>query len=350
MSSNRLACLDGLRAVAVAVVLLSHLARTSGAPSALAPLTRAMPGDLGVQIFFVISGFIITFLLLREHASTGAIALRKFWARRALRILPPVIALLFVLQLLTSYNWLSVSPPSQWASLFFVRNHVGDGWFNGHMWSLSVEEQFYLLWPLAMPLLLARARAPNFLYLVLLAPLVRLFCILLGRPDWAAYSLLANCDGLFFGAWAAWYRAGKSSFPQVLLNQVERYLPMIPLIIVGLSWFKVTRFAIFPVTVTPLLLSATIAVLLIRLTDSDAQQRYPRLYRWLNSTPMVRIGVMSYSLYLWQQLFLCPSGAWLRDPGIWVQFPFNLGAALVVGWLSYRCIELPCARLRARFS
>jgi peptidoglycan/LPS O-acetylase OafA/YrhL len=128
---HRLPTLDGLRAIAVGIVFLSHVSNSNGSPAWLAAVARFFPGDVGVQIFFTISGFIITHLLLREQERNGRIALTAFWLRRALRILPPLIMLLLALQVLDATGWLPVEHSSQWASLFFVRNHMPGGWFRG---------------------------------------------------------------------------------------------------------------------------------------------------------------------------------------------------------------------------
>lgn len=162
LPQKRFAGLDGLRAVAVVLVVVYHLF-----PPALLP-----GGFIGVDVFFVISGFLITTLLLREHDSTGRIRLGAFWVRRARRLLPALAVVVTVCSTLAwlvggdvllrlgtqvvgaatfSYNWLSIA---------------GDtGYFAGatpelfrNFWSLAVEEQFYVLWPLVLPLFLLLPR------------------------------------------------------------------------------------------------------------------------------------------------------------------------------------------------
>uniref|UniRef100_UPI00197C3ED3 acyltransferase family protein n=1 Tax=Microbacterium sp. CPCC 204701 TaxID=2493084 RepID=UPI00197C3ED3 len=159
----RLHGLDGLRAIAVTLVVVYHLF-----PPALLP-----GGFIGVDVFFVISGFLITSLLLREHDATGRIRLGRFWVRRARRLLPALVAVVAVCSTLAwvvggdvlvrlgaqiagvatfSYNWLSIAG--------------GGGYFAAatpelfrNFWSLAVEEQFYVLWPLVLPLVLFLPRA-----------------------------------------------------------------------------------------------------------------------------------------------------------------------------------------------
>ena len=143
--------LDGVRAIAVLLVMLGHLGLVSA-------------GGLGVDIFFVLSGYLITAILVSEFSTTGGISLKKFYARRALRILPAVILLLAVLNILVEATQTSEQAHTfQWNSLgalFYIANWLrafgrGIG-ILGHLWSLSIEEQFYLLWPIALAFLLSR--------------------------------------------------------------------------------------------------------------------------------------------------------------------------------------------------
>jgi peptidoglycan/LPS O-acetylase OafA/YrhL len=163
LPSARLHGLDGLRAIAVTLVVVYHLF-----PPVLLPV-----GFIGVDVFFVISGFLITSLLLREHDATGRIRLGRFWIRRARRLLPALVAVVAVCSTLAwlvggdvlvrlgtqiagvatfSYNWLSIAG--------------GGGYFAAatpelfrNFWSLAVEEQFYVLWPILLPLFLFLPRA-----------------------------------------------------------------------------------------------------------------------------------------------------------------------------------------------
>ena len=199
--------LDGLRAIAVVVVVLFHL--TPG----------AMPGGyLGVDIFFVVSGFIITRLLLIEHVSTGRIRLGSFWARRARRLLPALVVLLLacstvalliggdVLVGLGAQLLTAVTFSSNW---YFIAS--GSDYFAStapelfrNLWSLAVEEQFYLLWPLV--LLLVVLRMPRAARLVLLAlgtiaSAAAMWMLLTpGNPTSVYYSTGTHAFGLTLGA------------------------------------------------------------------------------------------------------------------------------------------------------
>jgi peptidoglycan/LPS O-acetylase OafA/YrhL len=140
---NRIPSLDGLRAISVSLVLFGHLARAGHTPSSMSVYAGA-----GVQMFFVISGYLITTILLKEHHRTATIDLRQFYIRRAYRILPPAsVFMLFVLVMYwRQFRWIDIG-----AMLLYLINYdSGRPWVIGHLWSLGVEEQFYFLWPSAL--------------------------------------------------------------------------------------------------------------------------------------------------------------------------------------------------------
>jgi len=159
---TQLASLDGLRGIAILAVMLNN--------------ARYLPGGfLGVDIFFVLSGFLITALLLQEWQRTGTIRLGAFYARRALRLLPALFALLAVILLAPGLFYLAAPPwkdaaiaalyATNWVNAFGLRNMV----ILDHTWSLTVEEQFYVLWPpLVLALLALRVRRRWILAMVLL--------------------------------------------------------------------------------------------------------------------------------------------------------------------------------------
>ncbi|MEO9117055.1 MAG: acyltransferase, partial [Gemmatimonadaceae bacterium] len=150
---KHLPALDGLRAVAVFIVIAYH-----------ADITKGIPADLGVTLFFVLSGFLITWLLLREFDESGTISIRRFYVRRTLRIFPAyyVFAVIsFALDTVLGKRWT--------IGLITVTFTYLVNYYNAlfghpttsvaHAWSLAVEEQFYLLWPLVCLALLKRSRA-----------------------------------------------------------------------------------------------------------------------------------------------------------------------------------------------
>ena len=146
--SSRIPSLDGLRAISIGMVLTAHLAASVTALEHRPLLLYTIGnGNRGVSVFFVISGFLITSLLLKERELTGKISLRDFYLRRAFRILPPFWVFLACIAVIWKLRIIETSWTNLGVALIFLRDYIPGDWWTGHSWSLSVEEQFYLLWP-----------------------------------------------------------------------------------------------------------------------------------------------------------------------------------------------------------
>ena len=228
-NTGRIAELDGLRAIAVLAVIAYHLT------------PAAVPGGfLGVDLFFVLSGYLITSLLLDEERRSGSVSLSAFYARRALRILPPLalaIALALALHVATGRAAL--------AAAFFYANFTFRGALEGlaHTWSLAVEEHFYFLWPLAF-LVLRRHRQQALLAVVALAIVVRLGGPLLEvSPGWLYQVTPARADALAIGCLAALMRLPRR-FGYVGLAMVVASFFFARLEDYGLLMFGMTVFAV----------------------------------------------------------------------------------------------------------
>ena len=339
--------LDGWRAVAVIGVILYHgQAELVGSHLLLRKL--ASYGILGVDVFFAISGFLICGLLLREYEANGDINLRRFYLRRFLRILPPYYVALAAICAVGVFCALPVNFPDVPSCLLFYRNYrplgVNEhgGFYTAHFWTLAVEEHFYLLWP-ALLIAVKPKRAGKVAFL--LAMLVFSWRVIEGHFQLFASVLpQANLltrtdtriDGLLWGCLAAIYfgsikrLAARVDFSQLWLIPVAILMASQALHVPGL-----TRAILLPVIVVSTVIQP--ASVLGRLLELP-------LVRW--------IGTLSYSLYLWQELFLpelrsqLARGAfhYLQQP------PWNLVAVLVCACLSRYLIEIPMIRLGHRLS
>jgi peptidoglycan/LPS O-acetylase OafA/YrhL len=330
--------LDGWRAVAILAVMVAHCSHQVFSPTGLYPshrwLTASWYGVHGVDVFFGISGFLICSRLLQEQQKTGGISLNNFYVRRAFRILPPYLLYLLVAFLLTAIGWLAVQRWEFISRLLFVRNYVPDTgwhWYTGHFWSLAVEEHFYLLWPPALVLLGSR-RARTTVFGV--AILIAVWRAVDGRYDYFSH-LLPNtsafmrtdirADALLWGCWMAllfhqaeWReRFARWLSPAVWGGIVAAYLLSgvlhVPL---AMMWQSLLM---------PLILVGTI------------QHRNWRASRVLESAAFRWVGRISYSLYLWQELFLAPP--WFATLGVAQRFPFNIVVTFAVASLSYYGFE-----------
>jgi len=170
--SDHMPSLDGLRAISIILVLLGHLSRTQGVPRI--NLGIGEYARLGVVVFFVISGFLITRLLLDEQAKKGRVSLRMFYARRSLRLFPASFAYIAVVSGLWALDLVVMNAGDLWHSITYTVNYMPESsWEVRHLWSLSVEEQFYLLWPLAFVLLGRKRSIWALAAVVLLGPVAR---------------------------------------------------------------------------------------------------------------------------------------------------------------------------------
>ncbi|HZZ85614.1 MAG TPA: acyltransferase [Anaeromyxobacteraceae bacterium] len=345
MRDGRIPSLDGLRAVSAGLVVAGHAAEAVGAVSGLRGLylVRAA-GSMGVTVFFVVSGFLITTLLDRERARTGTIRLGAFWLRRAFRILPAYWAFLSVMACLAAAGAAHIPLAYFSRTFFFLSDYLTlpGHWWLGHLWSLSAEEQFYLLWPPAL-LLLGRRRALGVaLGLVLAAPLLRLATYLVtpGLRSSIAFMLHTRIDALMLGCALALLRAERPDAG--LLRALARG----PVALAA---------AVYLFVGAPLLFRAfayeyrfwagfqaeAVAAGAVLLWASS----HPRALagRALNSAPLVHLGQISFGLYLWQQPFLNRELGW--PPALVLA---GAAAALVVAELSRRLVEEPAQALRAR--
>jgi peptidoglycan/LPS O-acetylase OafA/YrhL len=335
--------LDGWRAVAILLVILSHWLSRTGYPRALEL------GFTGVLLFFAISGFLITSRIVEEDALSGAISFRKFYVRRFFRILPPAIFYLVVIALLGLLSIVPFSLVETLKALFFLRNYTPfdvsfpPTWYSGHFWSLSVEEHFYLLWPAIFVIAgIKRARwvAPSLAVATILwrqaddhfnffsrffdAATVRQAY----RTDHLADVLLWGCTlALLLGVrpWNVRLPRGAANAGVVLIACFAVWSTYSP------TYKHLAR---------PVLFFAM--TLLIGLTICDPTSWVGQLLEW---APLRFIGRLSYSLYLWQQLFF-PDVPIFRLQGA----PWNFVGLGACALLSYHLIERPFIHLGHRIA
>jgi peptidoglycan/LPS O-acetylase OafA/YrhL len=356
--SSRLPSLDGWRAVSILMVLGSHSLFVSGFPEGLRLFTYfAFDGNLGVRCFFLISGFLITWLMLRETERTGRVNLRHFYARRALRILPVYFAFILTIALLARFTPYTLDRTTWIGNLTFFRNFIGHDFTSDHLWSLSVEEQFYLLWP---GLFVAFGLATDVKVLkvltipVLFAPISRVLGYKLYPPFLAPvfelYSFFSYFDSIAIGCGCAILLFRKREWVDSWITQRPRAAMAVGLglllgthVLIKLSPLTVFL-RIFLVPFGPTLQASGFAILLLHSIVS------PKLgmYRALNYAWVRQIGVLSYSIYIWQQLFCSKPETFGLGPVWWMGFPGWIGAVLVVSFVSYYGLESPFLRLRAR--
>lgn len=341
--------LDGWRALAVIGVILYH-GRTGFFNDNSELMKLSAHGDLGVNLFFAISGFLICGLLLKEYESDGGINLGRFYLRRCFRILPPYYAALGALCVLSILGAIPLNYTYLPSCLLFYRNYTPleldgqGGWYTAHFWTLALEEHFYLIWPMLL-IAVKPKRAGKVAFLLAMA--VFAWRVLESHFQWFAPVLLpadllsrtdTMMDALLWGCLAAIY------FPEIVrfsarIRFSQLWLPILATLLV------VEKLR------TPGLIVLH-AVLMPALVLSTVLQPASLLGRALEWRPLRWLGTISYSLYLWQMLFL-PELASERGHGVFhylQEAPWNVPAILAMACLSRYLIEMPMTRLGHRLS
>ncbi len=316
---NRIPSLDGVRAIAISLVVMGHWAEVR--------FQSDMAGSfasLGRRIFFVLSGYLITVLLMKEYGKTSTIGLRRFYVRRAYRILPA--AIVFMVPVFAIFwhelRWYHMAA----AALYVVNFDFGHPWFLGHLWSISVQEQFYFLWPSVLKKW-HRHRVAIVVAVIAFAPVFRVLCHFLGLHGRADETFPAVADILAIGCLLAFFTG---RLPKIGVGWAALMVLPVGLVpvYVGMMRFHITPvllFVLWPV------MHFSIAGLLLHVVQ--------RPYWILNAKPVAWLGKISYSLYLWQQLF-----AYGQHPRPWY-FPL---LAVGMASASYYLVEQPMLRVRER--
>lgn len=329
-SPSRIPTLDGVRAIAITLVLGAHALGTRNLPAFRT--ARALFADVGVRTFFVLSGYLITVLLLRESERTGRISLRGFYLRRATRIFPAFYVFLGTVAILVACGYLVVPSVQLWlASVYLTNFQAFRAWPIGHLWSLSVEEHFYLLWPLTLAFVGRRRACIGVIVVIILSPFVRFVA---WHMSDGIQPLIRNASPFVFDALAT---GCLLALVRTHLEKQRAYMTTL-----AAPWFWLV-----PVLLVASLLAPTPGwmpkpgITLANFGIAMAIHRgllYPtsRVSRFLETTPMVWIGTISYSLYLWQQLFLD------RTQTSWPHaFPINIAMAFALAAASYYLVERP---------
>lgn len=308
-------------------------------------------------MFFIISGFLITWLMLNEHDRSNQMSLWRFYARRALRILPVYFAYLSILVVLQYFTVYRQSNNIWIANLTFTTNFAqGGNWTSGHLWSLAVEEQFYVLWPCLFVIFRCGRSLERCLWILVLpiciAPLSRVLSYLDAAPSYfqiffSHYSFLNYFDSLAIGCTCA-----------VLLVRRPKKINLLATIRPRLIFFIGLALIIVPYSLNRLLLFGFITVpfrftcegfgLALLLLQSLILP-HSKLYQVLNQRWIRLVGMLSYSIYIWQEVFCTRPDVFGLGPVWWMSFPYWIIPALLMACVSYFGLERPFLQLRAHF-
>jgi peptidoglycan/LPS O-acetylase OafA/YrhL len=337
---------EGLRAVAVVLVVLFH-AGVSWLPG----------GYVGVDVFFVISGFLITGLLLREYEKRGRISISGFYARRARRILPAAM-LVIVLAVIASYfiqNFIeygNVSQDGRWATLFAGNFHfaaVGNGYFQKsvapsplqHFWTLAVEEQFYLVWPPLVLLVSVMFRRIPFRWRVTTIA----GCAIAASMIWSIIQTNNAPVAAYFSPFTRAWELGLGAITATLVPQLSRVPKALgsvlayaglAAVVASAAWYTSTT--PFPGTAALLPVLGTVAIVAGGASGGGAKHL-------LGLRPMRSVGRVSFGWYLlhYPPMIILTGALWVHP--LSVQEDLLIAAAtLVAAYIMYAIIERPIRR------
>jgi peptidoglycan/LPS O-acetylase OafA/YrhL len=327
--------IDGWRGFAILCVIFFHgLANTNIAGNrhlqSLSDVSGRI-GALGVLVFFAISGYLITKRLRMESRSSGTFSLKAFYIKRIFRILPPLIAYLLMLVVFAAMHVISLQR-GDWTALIFLTNYFPGSFYTGHFWSLSVEEHFYLFWPV---------------------------CVIMAgwrRAMWIGVALVVGV-----GLWRPWALHHVASQARALHHTDMRldYIMMGCIVALAIDFYPVVARTLYKAGTAPGLLVLFLALLFSTrnaIVDLRSLQSLiltlmvcgpslvdNRIFKAIFANPLILfIGRISYSLYIWQQPFLGPSRS-VFFSSLWA-LPLKYAAAVVIAYLSYRFVERPMIR------
>lgn len=310
------------------MVLVSHFGVSLHYPYYLWAVANCY-GKVGLRIFYVLSGFLITHLLLRERDKTGGISLKNFYIRRAYRILPAAYLYMIVITVLFHTDFRAKDIVLAFTYLSSYSTYIPHNL--SHLWSLSVEEQFYLIWPMVMAIAAVYERKVA-IGVVIAAPIVRLVLITAGWNDGPLFPVATSIDALAVGCLLA---LAQTRLEKWRAPFTHRHFWIVWVLTALIPSIDLARHGRIYQTFGVPLLHIGIALCI--------QNAIVMGYRWLNASIPVWIGTISYSLYLWHRPFDEQSSrSW------YALFPVNVALMVGVAVASYYLVERPMLNLRAR--
>lgn len=331
--------LDGMRGIAIIMVIVYHFYMSSDSMKSVGPI--------GVWVFFSISGFLITTLLLKEKIATGNICLKQFYIRRILRIFPVVFLFVIILSIINYYEKLGINFLSFLSAIFFFQNFRGgnSSWYVQHFWSLSVEEQFYLTFPILLVYNLNKYIKIT-IFLIIFIPIIEY----LGYEKIGVFytnHIIHNITFALINLFGSSIDILCGSLMSILLfknvivikdNVFTRYLGIVVFVISILIcadgsaiFISESQLLFFPILIS-----------IVLILNLNANSLFTKI---LGNKLLIYIGILSYSLYIWQQLFDNPNYWFVQSKSILL----HVFILLTVANASYYLWEKKFLRLRDKF-
>lgn len=337
---KRIPSLDGFRAISIILVVLCHECYSAGFPKNYIDI--AAKGAVGVTIFFVISGFLITYLLLVEDAKNGNINVKAFYNRRIFRILPVYFLYVSFILLWRNIENIHISRNDLLHVFSFTVNFdPGISKFLGHFWTLSIEEQFYIFWP-AVLIFFRKHLKVILIILISYSSIVRIISLKFGSYDIITLApFFSSSDAIFIGSLGGimFFERPNICKHKVFSSYSAQFIAIgIFVLFLFLKGYP-SKFAVISVPFSDTFISLSVIFLIFSYLTPSGNL----IFKMLNSKMLVHIGVLSYSIYVWQQFFDDGNG---NVHVFWRTFPYNILVIYVVSLGSYYLWEMKFLKLR----
>ena len=343
LSLSNIPALDGMRAVAVFLVIIYHFG------------FARVPGGLGVLIFFVLSGFLITWLLLKENDGTGRVSLRSFYLRRALRIFPAFYCFWLGTVALLAFTGRHIEWPHA-ISVFFYTSNYYQGIFKpadsfvSHTWSLAIEEQFYLLWPGIFYLFRKDLKRLSYVVGALIgATWIWRWLLQFAFHVDQSYIYRAfetRIDHLMVGCLLALTlrRGALDGMFQKFCR--FSWMPLAPAVLLFISACIYGQSPYYRDSIGFVIEPLLVAVLLVQLIHFSSSPGW----KWIDSGVLRWLGRISYSLYLYQQITLHPAHRILEKFPVIIQLLAGIAFTIIMASASFYLVEKYFLQMKQRFT
>jgi peptidoglycan/LPS O-acetylase OafA/YrhL len=339
--------LDGLRGIAIIMVVFYHLNLSTNYYYG-----TILNGKIGVLIFFVLSGFLITTLCIKEKILTSTISLKDFYIRRALRIFPVAYLYLLVIIIVNYVFKLNISYVNILAAAFYLMNLTSIfrkyfyAWQTVHFWSLSVEEQFYLFIPVIL-----KKQFKVYLYIILFIVFVLpvflclqdIFPVLNNKVLYIFSHYLIKFQAIAIGCLFS-VLTFKYSINKKITNLVKIATNIIAILLIYYIQYDDL------LTITNMFSGMAISFLTGYIIITNISFKTDFIFKFLNAKPLKIVGILSYSIYIWQQLFTSLPSPNKNLPAFMGIFPYNFICIVIVSCISYYFYESFFLRLKSKYS
>jgi peptidoglycan/LPS O-acetylase OafA/YrhL len=339
---RRNSSIDGLRGIAILFVLVDHYIYFSGENILNPFFSYFINSNNGVDLFFIISSYLITNILVKEYEDKGQIDLLSFYWKRALRILPALYFLIFIYFILYNLHIIYLSKSTWLSSIFLIRQFIGSGWESSHLWSLSVENIFYIIFPIIVNRFKIIGN-DKILYCVfiflLMIPIIRFF--IHTYTNLSTLNIFFRCEGLLFGALIALRT-------QFISKINKNYILFVFIISSTILYFVEFVFPLNNSNLLNYILRQYVSILNVLnislLFCYIINLKNGIVHSIVNNSILLFIGIISYSVYLWQQIFFSKNDIFYIDN---VSLRFLI--LFLIALFSYYFIENPFNKFKAKF-